>query len=223
MAEVTTCTVVKVMMQLCMASLPAPAHPEVKIMMLSAFCCLDIKGVILTLHLAPVWPHVEYCVQFWAQQYKRDIKVLECIQSRSTELVKRPEGMSCEKLRTLWLSSLEKRRLRSNLIALYSFYRRWGGEWGGCLMFYRLSSKRNDHHSHCYFFSGNCRERLGLPLASSRLNNPFSLSHSSYALFSSPFANFLALLHTLEQLNVLVTGKSPNLGTLLAPSLLSAR
>ena len=58
------------------------------------------------------------------------------------ELVKGLEGMCCEEqLRTLGLSSLEKRRLRGDLIALCTILRRGSGD-GGAELFSLVSSDR---------------------------------------------------------------------------------
>lgn len=71
---------------------------------------------------ALVRPHLEQDEQFCASQDKNDVKVLECVQIRSTKLVTRLKGMSyVELLKTLGLSGLGKRRLRGNIIATYSF------------------------------------------------------------------------------------------------------
>jgi hypothetical protein len=80
------------------------------------------KNIMIPLYKALVRPHLEYAVQLWSPNLRKDINKMEKIQRKATKMIPGLRNLSYEqRLQQLELISLEQRRLRGQLIETYKY------------------------------------------------------------------------------------------------------
>ena len=71
-----------------------------------------------------VRPHLEYCVHFCLPHYRKDVEALKRVQRRITRMLPGLESMDYDqRLRELGLYSLERRRMRGDMIEVHKVLR----------------------------------------------------------------------------------------------------
>ncbi|PKU33283.1 hypothetical protein llap_16413 [Limosa lapponica baueri] len=118
--------------------------------------------IVPTLHCTGTAPPQVLCTVLRCLNIRRESSY-ECVQKRATKMVKGLEGKTYEEwLRSLGLFSLEKRRLRGDLIKIYTFLKR--KQQRGCANLFYLVTSNGTHGNGMKLHQGkfilNIRKRL---------------------------------------------------------------
>ena len=137
------------------------------------FRILD-KEDFIVIYKTYIRPHLEYCVQAWSPHLKKDIECLERIQRRATKSVKGFKKMEYnERLKQLGLYTLEKRRLRGDLIEVYKILNDKEGTDKAKFFKPALDSHRLRGHSQ-KLFKPRCTTTVRRTFFSSRVVNDWN-------------------------------------------------
>jgi ribonuclease P/MRP protein subunit RPP40 len=86
--------------------------------------CYLSKDIVLKLYKGLIRPHLEYCVQAWIPYLRKYIDLIEGVQRRATKLIKSLQDETYEhRLKKLYLTSKETRRLRGDLIEVFKMFK----------------------------------------------------------------------------------------------------
>ncbi|CAL4249629.1 unnamed protein product [Meganyctiphanes norvegica] len=102
------------------------------------------KDIFKAVYPSLVRSHMEFAVQAWSPQLKKDINKLEKVQQRATRLVPELRGLTYEqRLKQLGLTTLEERRRRGDLIEVYKIMH--GVDRVDRKQFFKLISETHSH------------------------------------------------------------------------------